>query len=437
MAEVENAERQYKVLVFGLERKNLPIPSEPLKSQNFSIFFEKFGAACRFQEFDGVILFQGIFENFERKSDGYKYYTKHAYDADELDKRKKEAALLLRQGGFLCFLLTDPFFDRDDRKDFSATDLAKYHLNYSDFYRKNFRDRIAHVTPVFDEFKRFLDVFGAANSYFDNLNEALNCRDLARVGNQTVGLLIEQSEYFLPSLVPDGRIDVINEYFHLLADAITSIHNKLHQTVPDWVAAYEFQEEQALFEERTALINRVTDIDQRLAQLTQYKASLVHSGPQLVADVSTILKAVLGVDIDATDDFREDIKFMDDDNNVIGVCEIKGINRGVKRENINQTDSHRERSGFDATFPALLIVNTGIKSARSIEEKDLEVAAEQVKHAAHMRVLIMRTLDLLGLLRLALAGKLTTQEARSLVLLNVGWIRVQSENIQVLPANEK
>lgn len=79
MAEVENAERHYKVLVFGLDRKNLPIPSKPLKSQNFSIFFEKFGAACRFQEFDGVILFQDIFENFERKGYGYEYYTKHTH----------------------------------------------------------------------------------------------------------------------------------------------------------------------------------------------------------------------------------------------------------------------------------------------------------------------------------------------------------------------
>lgn len=432
MTEVENIERNYKILVFGLERKNLPVPSEPLKSQNFSIFFEKFGAACRFQEFDGVILFQGIFENFEHKSSGYESYIKHSYDADELDKRKKEAALLLRQGGFLCFLLTDPFIDMDGNRDFRATDLAKCHLNYSDFYRKNFRKRIAHVTPVVDEYKRFLDLFGAANSYLSNLNKKLDCRVLARVNNEDVGLLIDQAEYFLPSLVPDARMEVINEYFHLLADAITSVHNKLHQAVPDWVAAYEFQEEQGLFEERTALTNRVADINKRLAQLTQYKASLVHSGPQLVADVSTILKAVLGVGIDATDDFREDIKLMDDDNNVIGVCEIKGINRGVKRENINQTDSHRERSGFNATFPALLIVNTGIKSARSIEEKDQEIAAEQVKHAAHMRILIMRTLDLLGLLRLVLTGKRTTQEARSLVLSNVGWIRVQSDEIHVL-----
>ncbi len=255
---------------------------------------------------------------------------------------------------------------------------------------------------------------------------------LAKVDHAPVGLLLNQAEYFLPSLVPDARPDVVNEYFELLVDAITSLHNKLHQAVPEWVGAYQFHEEAALLEERAALLSRVSGIDRRLEQLTRYKASLVHTGPELVTDVSAILEATLGTKVDAVDEFREDVKLIGDDGKVLGVCEIKGINRGVKRENINQTDSHRERSGFAEGFPALLVANTNIKSARSIAEKEQDVASEQVKHAVHMRVLIMRTIDLLGLLRLVLAGKLTTQDARSLVLSNVGWLRVQSDDIQDL-----
>src|SRR4051812_45121486 len=109
------------------------------------------------------------------------------------------------------------------------------------------------------------------------------------------------------------------------------------------------------------------------------------------------------------------VKLIGEDGKVIAVCEIKGINRSVKRENINQTDSHRERSGFDEGFPALLIVNTNIKSARSLAEKDQDIAVEQVKHAVHMHVLIMRTIDLLGLLRLVLCAKQTPETARALV----------------------
>ena len=432
MTEAKTPQRQYNVLVFGLERKQLPAPAEPLRTRNFSVFFEPYGTPRRFQEYDGVIVFQGIFEKFEIKNGVMNSYLSHGYDADELDKRKKEAALLLGQGGFLCFLLTDPFTDRDGGRDFSATDLAKYHLNYSNFHRENFLRRVAQVTPAVGEFKQFLEVFGAASSHFKNYNKSLDCRTLAQVDNAPVGLLLEQAEYFLPSLVPDARPKVLTEYFQLLVDAITSVHNKLHQVVPEWVAAYKFHEEVSLSDERAALLSKVSDINVRLEQLTSYKASLVHTGPVLVADVSAILEATLGSKIDAVDEFREDVKLLGDDGKIVGVCEIKGINSGIKREYINQTDSHRERSGFEEGFPALLIANTNIKSARSIVEKDQEVATEQVKHAVHMRVLIMRTIDLLGLLRLVLAGTLTTQHARSLVLSNVGWLRVQSDEVQVL-----
>lgn len=432
MIEAEVPERKYNVLVFGLERKHLPVPSSPLQYRNFSVFFEAYGTHRRFQEYDGVVVFQGIFEKFESKSNYIRSYLAHEYDTDELDKRKKEAALLLGQGGFLCFLLTEPFIDSDGSQDFKSTDLAKCHLNYSSFYRENFPSRVAHVTPVVDEFKRFLDVFGAASSHFNNHNNALNCRVLAEVSRRPVGLLIERAVFFLPSLLPDARLEAVTEYFQLLVDAVTSVHNKLHQTVPEWVEAYEFDEEGRLQSERNTLVQQIDKIDKRMLCLSQYKSALVHSGPELVLDVSAILELALGVKVDTIDEFREDIKLVGEDGKTIAVCEIKGINRGIKRENINQTDSHRERSGFEDNFPAILIANTNVKSARSISEKDQEVAIEQVKHAAHMKVLIMRTLDLLGLLRLVFAKKKTPQAICALLLSNVGWLRVQGDQVQIL-----
>jgi len=432
MTEIEISERQYKVLVFGLERKNLPAPGEPLQFRNFSIFFEEYGTPHRFQEYDGVVLFQGIFERFEQRSNYMESYLIHECDTDELDKRKKEAALLLGKGGFLCFLLSDPFLDNDAGRNFKSTDLAKYHLNYSNLYRENFQSRIAHVTPVADEFKRFLEIYGAASSYFINHNGTLSCRVLAEVNRKSVGLLLDQAEYFVPSLLPDARLEVITEYFQLLVDAVTSVHNKLHLTIPEWVASYRFDEEDSLQNDRTVLLEKIAKIDERMEQLSQHKAALIHSGPELVSDVSKILELVFGFKVDTVDEFREDIKLIGADGKAIAVCEIKGINRGIKRENINQTDSHRERSGFDELFPAILIANANIKSARSIAEKDQVVAIEQVKHAVHMRVLLMRTIDLLGLLRLILAEKCTKQEACALILSNVGWLRIQEDKIQII-----
>lgn len=433
MTKSELPEHRYNVLVFGLEKTGLPVPSEPLKARNFTVFFEGYGTPRRFQEYDGVVIFQGIFEKFERKHNFMsESYLAHAYDVDELDKRKKEAKLLLEQRGFLCFLLTEQFIDNGRGRNFKSTDLAKCHLNYSDFYRDNFRDRAAHVTPVLDEFKRFFELFGAANSYFRNHNASLDYRVLARVGQTPVGLLLNRTEYFLPSLVPDPRPEVVSEYFELLIDATTSVHNKLNTMVPEWVAAYKFDEELTLAEQHTELSSKIAYIDQRLEQLSEFKAALVQSGPDLVTNVGAMLAVALGVKVSDVEEFREDVKLVGENGETIAICEIKGVNRGLKRENINQTDSHRERSGFDENFPAILIVNTNIKAARSIEEKKQELASEQVMHAVHMRVLVMRTVDLLGLLRLVLCGKQTPEAARALVLSNVGWLRVEGDEPQVL-----
>lgn len=432
MSTDQEAERTYNILVFGAERLKLPVPPKPVRTRNFTLHFEKYGTPRRFQEFDGVILFQGIFERFEDKSNYMSSYLAHTCDTDELDKRKKEAALLAGQGGFLCFLLTQPFIDQDDGRDFSSTDLAKFHLKYPNLHRKNFSKRVAHVSPVMDEFKRFLDVFGAASSYFDIYNDSLEYRVIAKVGNSSVGLLVGGVDYFVPSLVPDARPEVITEFFELLADGLTAIHNKLNQAVPDWVAAFKFHEESSIDAHAAALKSQIAQLDQRRSELEQYKAALVLSSGPLVSIVGRILSVAFGVTVDGTDDLREDLKLLDQNKEPIAVCEVKGINRGIKRENINQTDSHRERSGFPNEFPAILIANTGIKNSRTVEEKDQEIAAEQVKHAVQMRVLLVRTLDLLGVLRLVLSGELTADAARRLLLGNVGWLRVHANEVKIL-----
>ncbi|MDD5321267.1 MAG: hypothetical protein PHD43_11765 [Methylococcales bacterium] len=432
MYEFDEVQRQYNVLVFGLEKKGLLAPPEPLRLRNFSIFFEKYGTARRFNEFDGVLVFQGVFERFELKNSYMESYLTHTYDADELDKRKKEAALLLGQGGFLCFLLTDPFIDHEKGRDYKGTDLAKYHLNYPHLYRENFQKRIAHVTHKVDEFKRFLEIYGAASSYFKYHNDSIDLRVVAEVQSASVGLVIDRLEYFIPSLVPDNTPEALKEYFELLVDALISCHNKLHQQLPDWITSFKFSEEAGLMGERSMLEDKIAGINSKLQEFDQYKAVLCHSGPELVADVCRIFEVGLGIIVDPVDDFREDIKLLDQDGNVICVCEVKGINRGIKRENINQTDSHRERSGFDNKFPALLIANTNIKSARSIQEKEQEIAAEQVVHAVRMNILMMRTIDLLSLLKLVLAGKKSREDAVDLLVSNVGWLHVKGDELHVL-----
>lgn len=434
--EKEEKEKKYNVLVYGIRKIELTAPSEPIVSRNFSIFFKPYNTDSRFNEYDGVVLFQGIFESFEWK---YRYDTKylnHSWDKDELDKRKKEAQLLIENGGFLCFLLNKKFIDQNDYShDISGSDLAKYHLHYENFYRKTFNQRITNVVIKLDDFKKFLSVYGAAFNYFYNDNENIEWRIIATASGEVAGMVINRNQYFIPTLIPDNRLNTIEDYFISLVEALTSSYNKLQKTLPDWIEKFTFDEEAELSTEHEELENRIIEIENRRNVLSRYKSILANSSDELVASVRDVFANGFGIAVNIKDEFREDLILLDDSSKPVCLCEVKGTNRGAKREHINQVDSHRDRSKYDNKFPALLIINTHIKNARSVIEKDKEIANEQIIHAAKMNVLILRTIDLLGLLKLYLNCKLKLDEVKKLFTNNTGWLRVCENHYTIVSGN--
>ncbi len=435
MTEVKE-DRTYNILVFGIEKMGLKAHREPVRTRNFCLYFEPFSTQRRFQEFDGVILFQGIFEHFEWKRGLMDSYLDHSCQNNELDKRKKEAELLLSAGGFLCFLLNQPFTDRGDGQDFRGSDLSKYHLNYSDFYRENFQQRIAHLSIKSDEFRKFLEIYGAASSHFNHYNRSIEWQILAEATGRVAGMIINRTEYFVPTLIPDNVPEVLHEYFTLLADALISTANKLHQELPSWVTQFSFLKETELNSELVALESRLAVILQRKADLSMYKSILALSSDALVASVVNVLVQGFGIPVDTNDELREDFKMLDEKGQPFCLCEVKGTNKSLKREHLNQADSHRERSGYEEGFPAIIIINTHMKNARSIEEKDQELAREQVIHARKLNVLVLRTLDLLHLFGLYLNGQINLLDVRNLLTQNSGWLRVNDKGWSVVTGGD-
>jgi hypothetical protein len=428
----EMSERTYNILVYGVENKGLSLPDVPIVARNFSLLFEEFKTPSRFNDFDGVILFKGIFETFESKPSEFGSYLKRSCDNHELDKRKKEATLLLEQGGFICFLLDDVFIDKENGRNFEGNDLAKFHLNYSDFYRDNFGGRLTRLKIKSDEFRSFLKVYGAANSYFRNFNKHIDLRVLAETPNGPAGMVINRNEYFVPTLIPDNLPERLKEYFTLLSEGLTSSHNKLQTLLPEWIKEFSFDEEIGLEEEEDKIRARLLQIKERTDKLDQFRSILALTGDDLVESVIRLFSEGFGIIVDGKDELREDFKLLNSASEPFCLCEVKGINKGVKREHINQADSHRERSGFDADFPSLLLINSHIKNARSVVEKDQEIANEQIRHATNMNVLMLRTIDLLGMLRMFLMGRLNRQDLEELLISSRGWLRVEEQEYRVI-----
>ncbi|MCP4146036.1 MAG: hypothetical protein GY752_12250 [bacterium] len=255
---------------------------------------------------------------------------------------------------------------------------------------------------------------------------------MAEAVGRKAGFIINKNVYFIPSLKPNNRPEVIREYFSLLATGLTSSYNKLQITLPDWIEEFEFSEEEILSDEQQTLEARISEIEERRGVLRKYKSSLILSGDDLAACTSEIFLHGFGIPVDTKDELREDFKVLDSEGNPVLLCEVKGTNKGVKREYVNQADSHRERSGFQDEFPTTLIVNTNIKNSRTITEKDQDVAKEQVLHAVKMNILIIRTLDLLELLKIYLDGQLSIEQVMDLFITNNGWLKVIDGKIDVI-----
>ena len=425
--------RMYRLMAYGVERKGLTPPAKPIVDRNYSVTFEKFDTPTRFNEVDGVIIMQGIFESFKEEHNwmGESYETLSCHQ-DQLDRRTKEAELMIQQGGFACFVLCKPFMDRVEGRRCESTDLAKRALNIPDVYRKNFGNRVTGLAVKRDEFRNFLQIYGAANSYFENYSDAIDWRVLAEYQRATVAMVLEERMFFIPALLPENSPERVHEFFSVLADALTSTLNRFQVEVPDWVKKFQFETERGLEDARILHLKEIEEIDSQLSGMERFKRVLLFDGEALVEAVAEVLRSGFGFNVNDIDELREDLKITDDDGTPILFVEIKGTNKGVKREHINQADSHRERADMQSDFPVVLLVNTHIKNSRSIAEKDQPVPQEQVRHAVKANVLIMRTFDLLGLLKLRLANKLTKKEVLSLVCTDNGWLKVDNERIEVL-----
>jgi hypothetical protein len=346
-----------------------------------------------------------------------------------------ETKLLRDQDGYICVVLCRRFVD-GDRRQWRHTDIAKILLENPSLYRRDFADRTTEIRCVRSEFSRFLKLYGACQATFQNLNTFLEPRPIAMWDSELAGMIVLDSLFFVPALVPKNEEESVSEFFTLLADAVVTTRRKLVFEVPDWAGRLLFPKEPSLREEKVKAIARVGEIETELGVYGEYKKALVQGNEQLVDTVRRILEKGFHLTIDSMDEYREDLKITSDDGTPLVFCEVKGVRGGVAREDVNQADSHRERAGMPSTFPAVLIVNTHIKYARSLEEKDKDVPADQVAHAKKQNVLVMRTLDLLRLLCLLERGILK-EEILDLFRSPGGWLRVSNDKWELIEDQPK
>ncbi len=433
MKSTNKTPEKFKILVFGMDNQNLRTREDTVRDK-YTISYTDMNTSEKFDDFDGVIIFQGSFESVKIRSGVYtSSWTEISYDENNLHIREKEIARLHKKNGFSCHLLTKEFTHIIDAKYRLETDLTKTRLKDVNLVISNLQNRITSIqfSKGMDAFKKFIENYGAASTTFRKNNTKQDFKAIAHIEEKVVGFSLNQQEYFIPSLPPSEFSSEIEDFFCSLCDALISCHTQKHTTVPTWAKEFDLSVEKEKEQKIRELEEELSKECLYLKKINSYKNCLCLSGPELAEVVGKIFSDGMNISVDDSDEHREDLKLLDESGKTIALCEIKGVNRGIKREQINQADSHRERAELPIDFPTLLIVNTA-KEAQSLEDKNQLIANEQIKHAFNTNILILRTFDLLGMLRLHLLNKYSKEEILDLLLKNKGWLQYSNDTMIVI-----
>lgn len=415
-----------KILVYGIDRMNLDISIKSINTQNFNLDFSSLVTDKKFQDYDGVILFQSTFEIIERVQDYFSSKFNVKYYKEELIKRRNQLSQLLEKGGFVCFLIHRTFVDSSEYgESFMETDLCKIYLNYDNFYRRSLGSEYP-ITKIYkSEFESFLKDYGNARVEFTYHSSWLksNMRKICEAQNNLAGFILFNNQYFLSCRLPSK--DEVEDFFGKIASSLIATSKKLVQEIPSWVDEYKFKKEEEILREEAVLQGKIEELNSQEEIYKNYKRCLCYDGDLLVESVGYILRNGFGLILnDKEDEHIEDKVLLGTDKNELALIEIKGVNDNIKSQNIYQADSHRGRRNKPSDFPSILIVNTFIKPSNSIMDKMRELNSEQIKLAFEKKVLVMRTVDLLNLLFLKEEGEVKQEEIQDIFTKQYGWLNV-------------
>lgn len=383
------------IFAYGFDAAGFAIPTDPLETTKYQIRFVGYESTESLEDADGIITPSGIFEKFETHHSYGGGYTTVDCDKDHLAKRTKEAVQLCRQGGWIVFLLRRVNMERENWRN---TDLSKQFLS-SFFYQTECHDPNPHVQCKSDEFSDYLHDFGISRTTFWNARDDHKPRALAVINNGGfVGAELVGKIFFLPlPSIKKAKPELI-KLVTKCTEAVLEYKRRNDLHLPTWVENFEFQTEKKLHTEVVDLEKQIIQKQEELSKWRKYKGILSASGKSLNGLVVEILRDYFKLDLHSKEEFVEDAVIRDG-NKPLFVVEIKGVNGGLKRDHVNQVDSHRERLGISPEVLGLLIINDFTDIDGLAERKAKAYDKLHVDHAEKLNIKILRTTTLIEIIR--------------------------------------
>lgn len=201
----------------------------------------------------------------------------------------------------------------------------------------------------------------------------------------------------------------------------------------DWVTeGFVFDIEQPILEEEKRLSKQLEEVKARRSDYQRWKMLLAAKQYQLQQAVPVFLREILALDVRQEERFIEDFWIGDSEGNMVAIGEVTSIETGnVSYGTTGKIQSHRSQYGRADDFQGILIVNT-FANRTSVTDKDQPIPPNVRKGCTNSSVLITRTLDLVRIYNLMLAGKVTQEAVKNLVLTGSGWLTIDERGVLCL-----
>ncbi len=393
---MSKAKAKPTIFAYGFDAAGFITHADPLETATYVVRFIGYRSEESLEGADGIITPSGIFEKFN--TSGYSYGDNHTWvewDKDHLAKREKEVFQNYKRGGWIAFLLRQ--VKNGAGKKWGDSDLAKEFLN-TFFWNVECHGPNPHVDCKADEFSEYLHEFGINRTTFWNPKEKHNPRILAGKAGAMVAAEILGQFFFLPLPSVETSQTTLTKLVTKCANGILEYKRRNDLHLPHWVENIEFQTEKALRDEISTLEEQIIQRREDLSKWRRYKGILSASGKALNGVVVELLRNYFKLDLHSKEEFIEDAIIYEDDKPLF-VVEIKGVSGGLKRDHVNQVDSHRERLGISHEVPGLLILNDFSDIEGFDERKAKTFDVLHTGHAEKLNIKILRTTTLVEIVR--------------------------------------
>lgn len=395
------------VCCYGFDKLGFNLPGSPFECGAFTLRFLGYRSDHLLESADAFVFPSGIFEEISWDDDflGDRTQTLR-HDISRLASVQKQHLNGFNRGAWTVFLLGAVNNGRDEQ--WRDTDLAKCWLN-AFASNVHYHEPNAFVTCKADEFGPFLERFGVSRTGFWVKNAHGTSTVIAIAGDET-SVAFEDSGrfFFLPYFSTKlGRDDVIAAC-RLTVEAVLAYKRKHDIYLPSWVSELRFAAEERIQKDRGRLEEEILRLGDEARHWERRKSVLCTSGGNLHRIVVEILRDFFGLNLKSREKYVEDAVIYGDSEEVRFVVEVKGVNGGVRREHINQVDSHRERLKIDSSIPGLLIINDFMDVDGLEIRKAKPFDQNHRSHAERLNVKILRAVTLFEMM-IELEGRELTQ----------------------------